>query len=203
MWGKVMTLQNVALFGLISVATGWSVAGAPNTTRLADVVFHGTNERFVFGLSILRSNPTVVGRLLRVTPKRIGNSYSVKIEVTHEDLALIESVLRAMRETDVTRGCAGYPLSVADFPVAWAVILYDIDGNEVGSVYLSKDGRCAAVQDALYAVDKSFVSFLRSRFTFMTFDDSQQPKLYLQDRAQNHGESRSPTTEKISKRSIA
>lgn len=162
-------MRYLAVPALVCALFGCPIAARAAAT-LAEVVAGTFGDRMVVGASIMRSAPNASG----ITPARIADQYSVKAVVTPQDPALIKELLKVMSQTMVTRGCQDYPFTQKNFPAGWAIVLYDGDGKQVGSVYLSQDGSCGLVKDDEFAVNGGFVAYLRARFGFMNFE-SQGP----------------------------
>lgn len=153
----------------VLVATGLFQLGVTSPQSVMVSMLRGVDPGSVAKVEILRVNPWIA-RVIAVRPSGIQNSSADRAIVTKFDSSGIAMIMDALRGSALLgKRCYSGNYTYDSFPVGWAVMLFDAGGRDLGSIFLTESGVCAAVAGDVYGVDPSLAIFLRRYFAFMNY----------------------------------
>jgi hypothetical protein len=163
----VMKLSANRIFALL--ATGLLQLGVASPQPVLKSMLREVSPESVVKIEVLRINPWIAG-VVAVRPSGIQDSNADRAIVTKLDSTGVTAIMNALGDSAVLgKRCYSGNYTYESFPVGWAVLLFDAAGHEVGSIFLTESGVCAATPGDVFGIDPSLVIFLRRYFAFMNY----------------------------------
>src|SRR5580700_1296689 len=132
-----------------------------------DTTLGSTDLASISQIDVLRTNPWIA-TVVAVRPQGINSSYADRATIGTLDKSGMAAVVGALRNSVILGNrCYEASYTYDTFPVAWGVQLLDNARRELGAIYLTGSGVCAAAHGEVFGIDPSLAIFLRRYFSFM------------------------------------